>query len=310
VIDVRHLRYFVAVSEELHFGRAAERLHITQPPLSQAIRKLEDELGVELLQRTSRVVTLTDAGRVFAKEARAVIAAFDRAVAEARRSAGSDKTIHIGCVPYLPVERLLAFLAELRRHEPGITVQVTHLFSPEQVERLRGGGLDVGMFIRAEEYDDLELETLYPGEPGGAFLAPSHPLTARPVLTPSDLSSETFVSFPKSANPALYDVIMGGFENAGYRFAEVREAGGPTTRDLFLEVAGGSGVALAMSSLRNTGEAAGLVVHRPLDPPVEFPETVVAWMANPSGAVRAIVDVLRTVANDLRLGGPASVDPQ
>ena len=199
MIDVRHLRYFVAVSEELHFGRAAERLHITQPPLSQAIRKLEDELGVELLQRTSRVVTLTDAGRVFAKEARTVIAAFDRAIAEARRSAGSDTTIHIGCTPYLPVERLLAFLAELQRHEPSISVQVAHLFTIEQVQRLRDGGLDVGMFQRAEEYDDIELQTLFPGEPAGAYVAPGHPLAARPVLTPEDLRPETYVSFPRAS---------------------------------------------------------------------------------------------------------------
>jgi len=87
-IELRHLRYFLAVSEELHFGRAAQRLHIAQPPLSQAIRKLEQELGVSLLRRTSRVVTQTEAGRIFAEEARNVLASFDRALAEARKAGG------------------------------------------------------------------------------------------------------------------------------------------------------------------------------------------------------------------------------
>src|SRR5436309_15812072 len=98
-IELRHLRYFLAVFEELHFGRAAERLHMAQPPLSQAIRRLEEELGVQLLQRTSRVVTATEAGRVFADEARKVFAALDHAVLEARRAGGLGAALRIGCIP-------------------------------------------------------------------------------------------------------------------------------------------------------------------------------------------------------------------
>lgn len=308
MIELRHLRYFVAVSEELHFGRAAERLHITQPPLSQTIRKLEEELGVELLHRTSRVVTLTDTGAVFAKEARAVIAAFDRAVAETRHAAGSGTALRIGFVPYLPIGRLRAFLAELRRHEPGLPIEIASLPTSEQVQHLRDGGLDLGIFARAETYDDLEMHTVFPGEPFAAFLAPGHPLTARQVLTTEDLRTERFVNFPRRANPALYDVVMEGLEEAGYRFREVREARGATPRDLFLEIAGGTGVVLAMSSLKNASEADGLVLHRPLDPPVYSPETVVAWGPNPSSGVRAIDDSLRRVLSDLRLRGEASLD--
>src|SRR3954454_21826940 len=110
-IELRHLRYFLAVFEELHFGRAAERLHIAQPPLSQAIRRLETELGVRLLHRTSRIVIATEPGKVFAEEARKVLAAFDLSVSEARRAAGLPSVVRIGCSPFLPIESLQAFLA-------------------------------------------------------------------------------------------------------------------------------------------------------------------------------------------------------
>jgi DNA-binding transcriptional LysR family regulator len=307
VIEVRHLRYFVAVSEELHFGRAAERLHITQPPLSQAIRKLEDELGVELLRRTSRLVTLTDAGRVFADEARKVIASFDRAVAAAQRTGGGGgSTLHIGCVPNLPVERLLAFLGELRRREPSLSVQVSHLLTLDQIQRLRSAELDLGIFPRAAAHDDLELEPLFPGEELAAFLRPDHLLAGKQVLRPGDLSGETLVTFPRSTNPPLYDLVGERLEEGGYRFAGAREAGGASSRDVLLEVAGGTGVALAPASLRHTSEAGGLVVHRPLDPPVYAPETVIAWPANAHGSTGALVDVLRRIAEDLSGAGEAT----
>ncbi len=126
-IELRHLRYFLAVSDELHFRRAAERLHIAQPPLSHAIRRLEAELGVRLFERTSRAVTPTDAGRVFADEARNVLQSVERAIAEARRTGAPDSRWRIGCVPYLSVEMVLSFLAELRTLAPDSRADVAQL---------------------------------------------------------------------------------------------------------------------------------------------------------------------------------------
>jgi DNA-binding transcriptional LysR family regulator len=308
VIGVRQLRYFVAVSEELHFGRAAERLHITQPPLSQAIRKLEDELGVELLHRTSRFVSLTDAGRAFADEARVVIAAFDRAVAEARHVGGVHASVRIGCTPDLPVERLLAFLGELRHREPEHSLEIVHLSALEQVRRLHDAELDLGIIPLADAYEGLEVEPLFPGEALVAFLAPEHPLAAANVVTPDDLHSETLVVAPRSTNPALHERLMSQLAAAGYGFAELREAGGASARDALLAVAAGSGVALAPASTRHTSGAGGVVVHRPLEPPVQGVETVVAWNARPHGSVRAMTDVLREVAQTLHATQFASAD--
>jgi DNA-binding transcriptional LysR family regulator len=299
VIGVRQLRYFVAVSEELHFGRAAERLHITQPPLSQAIRKLEDELGVELLHRTSRFVSLTEAGRAFAEESRTVIAAFDRAVAEARRVGGTQATVRIGCMPDLPVERLLAFLGELRSREPEQSLEIVHLSALEQVRRLHDAELDLAIIPLADSYDGIEVQTLFPGETLVAFLAPEHPLAGADVVTAGDLHGETLVIPPRSANPALHERLIETLAASGYGFAELREAGGASARDVLLAVAAGQGVVLAPASTRHTSGVGGVVVHRPLEPPVHGVETVVAWNARPHGSVRALTDVLHDVAQTL-----------
>src|SRR6266508_1338457 len=145
-IELRHLRYFVMVSEELHFRRAAERLYMAQPPLSQAIRQLEEQLGVQLLDRTSRVVTLTEAGRVFAEEARKLLSGVELAVAAARRAGGGVLSLQIGFPPYLPTEPLVRFLDGLHEREPRVRPEVRHLFAFEQVGRLQRGELDLGIF--------------------------------------------------------------------------------------------------------------------------------------------------------------------
>lgn len=300
MIGLRHLRYFVALSDELHFGRAAERLHITQPPLSQSIRKLEDELGVELFHRTSRMVTLTDAGRAFAVDARAIIARYDTAVAEVKRVGGAAATVHVGSVAHLPVDRLLAFVGELRRREPGLAVQVVHLAAVEQIRRLRDGELAVGIFEAPGKAGDLEVRPLFPGEPVAAYLPPRHPLAERQLLTPDDLVDEPIVAFPRSSNPGLHDRLLESLAAAGYRLGTVREAAGPSPRDLLVEVAAGTGIALAACSLRHTSEGgAGIVAVRPLSPQVETPEIVAAWTSSPRGIVRALRGAIEGVAADV-----------
>jgi DNA-binding transcriptional LysR family regulator len=289
------------VFEELHFGRAAERLHIAQPPLSQAIRKLEEELGVQLLQRTSRVVAPTEAGRVFAEEARKVLDGLELAVAEARRAGGGGvgTTLRIGYAPYLPIDPLLQFLHALGERAPGRQAQVTHLFTLDQLELLRRGELDLAIFPAHDEQVDIEMQPLFEGEPLAAFLSADHPLAAEPVLGPADLAEEIFLTGQRAINPALYDRMVAVMQAAGYRFARMREMNGTSGRDLMLGVAGGLGITFSLSSLKDASEAGG-VVRRSLDPPLYMPDTVVAWPAKPPRRLATLVADVREVALELR----------
>jgi DNA-binding transcriptional LysR family regulator len=297
-VEIRHLRYFLAVSEELHFGRAAERLHIAQPPLSQAIRKLEAELGVLLLERTSRVVSVTPAGAVFAELARKVLAEFEVAVAEARRAGGAS-AFRIASLPHLPIELLLSFLDALNDRNLAYRPHVTHLPSLEQVRRLRAGELELGVFHDPGETEGLEQEPLFPGELLAAFLAEGHPLAERSILGPEDFRDEVLI-VSHEVNPALHDRWLGLIEQAGYRFRSMYDAGGMDGRDVILAVAEGLGTGLEPFSLAEVAGAGGLVVRRRIDPPIRMPDTVVAWRADPPPQLRKVLADVRTVARRLR----------
>jgi DNA-binding transcriptional LysR family regulator len=302
-VELRHLRYFLAVFEELHFGRAAERLHMAQPPLSQAIRKLEDELGVQLFQRTSRVVTATEAGRVFAEEARRIFACVDHAVLEARRAGGLGAALRIGCIPSLPIDRLLRFLGALHARAPDAQTRVTHLPFLEQIRLLRTSELDVALFHDVEDYADIAVEALFPGEELVVLLRPDHPLAAEPSLGPDDLRDEVLASFPRASNPPLYDRMLTFLEQAGYTFRGLREAGGSNERDLMLAVADGLGIAIVPFSLVDVSEAGSIVIRRPLGPPVAMPDTVVAWRADAPRHLEPGLATVRAVAKELRQRG-------
>jgi len=298
-IELRHLRYFVVVSEELHFRRAAERLHIAQPPLSQAIRKLEQELGVVLLERTSRAVSLTPAGRVFFDEAREVLARFDRAVTEARRAGGVGPDLRVGCTPYLPIDRMLLFLNALGTNEPGARPQVKHALPVEQVRCLRSDELDLGVFPDVLDDDRIESAPLFPGEALAVFVPQGHALARKPALAPEDFAGETLVTFPSAVNPGLADWLLETLDEERYRFRERREVGGAHLRDQLLAVAAGQGVAFLPESLREIDETGALVVRRPLERPLWMPNTIVAWHAKLPSQLRPVIAAVREIAGQL-----------
>jgi DNA-binding transcriptional LysR family regulator len=299
-IELRQLRYFLAVSEELHFRRAAERLNMAQPPLSQAIRKLESELGVALFERTTRVVDLTEAGRVLAAQARHVLSTVDIAITETRRAGGIGCGLRIGFTPHLPIEQLLLFLGALQEREPEARTEVTHASAVEQLKSLADGDLDIAMLPWANDREGLQVEPIFPGEPLAAFLPGDHRLAERRTLGPADLAEETLVSFPRDVNPALSDWLRSRREHSGYRFRDMREVDGQHARDWILAVAAGSGIALLPHRFKEFADAGTLVTRRPLDPRLAMPDTVVAWRTDDDAPLMPLIAAAGEVAGELR----------
>jgi DNA-binding transcriptional LysR family regulator len=305
-VELRHLRYFLAVFEELHFGHAAERLFMAQPPLSQAIRKLEAELGVQLFDRTSRVVTPTPAAEVLAHGARTVLSSLEAAITEARRAgADHEPALRIGCVPNVSLDLVQRFLDALREREPAVEREVTNSLSLELVRQVREGALDFAILHWGEDYEGVEMEELAPAEPLTGILPVDHRAAARDVLGPADLGDEVLVTSLRTLNPVLYDRSLASLADAGYRFRSIREAGVVTARDLALAVAEGFGIAVIPGSV-DLAEAEGtIVVRRPLEPAPTFARLVVAWRADAPRRVQDIFGSVREVARELRLGAAA-----
>jgi DNA-binding transcriptional LysR family regulator len=305
-IELRHLRYFLAVVEQKHFGHAAEQMHVSQPQVSRAIRQLEDGLGVQLLNRTRGAVTVTEAGRTFVDEARRILANVDVAIGEARRAGGAESTLRIGALDYLPIEQVQRFLKSLRQREPTLQLRVTHLSMPEQTRRLREGALDLGILAYAEERQDIAMEPLSAGEPIEAMLPRDHGLGASGVLGPEELRDQTLIQGPRAANPALYDWFMALLEESGYSFRSLHVIDTTNPRDLVLAVAAGQGVMLRPRSFRAVDEAGINVTRAALDPELIMPDTVIAWRTNPPRYLSQVLAVIREVAREMRAVSPAT----
>jgi DNA-binding transcriptional LysR family regulator len=299
-IELRHLRYFLAVAEELHFGRAAARLRISQPPLSQAIRKLEDELGVQLLHRSSRSVVPTPAGLVFAEEARKVLGALDAAIAEGRRAGGARSVVRVGAVHTVALDREQQFFSLVSARDPSLQFEVTHLSSLEQLRHLRSGELDFGVLPLPVPSHGILTEPLFEGDQAVALLPPGHPLASKRTITPKDVSGEVLVTFPRRLNTLVYDWWLSAIGRAGYRFSDIYEVSGTDPRDLILAVAGGSGIGLGSASFVAGADAKPVVSARPLARKLFGPTIAVAWRANGPRHDGVLVALIREVAGELR----------
>jgi DNA-binding transcriptional LysR family regulator len=286
-MELRHLRYFLAVAEELHFHRAATRLHISQPPLSQQIRALERELGVTLLERNRRRVALTAAGEVFRDDARAILAAVERASERAQNIArGSLGTLSIGFVgsamfsPTLP-----DLLREFRSGRPEVELVLRELPTVVQLQALVGGELDVGVIrgpIAASELDpQLELMTIQ-RERLVAALPADHPLAARRRLRAADLRGETFVILARREAPGLFASLSAAMGEVGGVPDDVLEVAEMQT--IISLVAGGFGVSLVPASVGSVDRSG--VAFRQFVGPAPTIELSAAWRTGGGSPVR------------------------
>jgi DNA-binding transcriptional LysR family regulator len=224
-MELRHLRYFVAVAEELHFGRAAARLHIAQPALSQQIQKLERELGVMLLFRTKRQVALTDAGAVFLAEARRTLDSALRAMALCRRAAaGKMGSLRVGYVDWAVYLRLPQIIRAFREGHPSVDLGIEEMHVQVQREALARGDLDLGFFAVAGDDSEFESELLA-AEPLLVGLAESHPLASRKSVPLDALASEPWVLMQRSLKTQLVELVLATCAGAGFVPKVVQEAG-------------------------------------------------------------------------------------
>ena len=303
-MELRHLRYFVAVAEALHFGRAAKRLNTSQPSLSQQIRNLERELKVDLLRRTKRQVSLTQAGERFLEEARGILAAAERAAGLARQTArGESRKVVVGISPdtdWLFLGKALRLFAE---HVPFVEVVFQNLTAEAQIEALRAGTIDIGFVGLPMESEGMVTETT--GRVRLMVALPvKHPMARKTPLKLEALASEAYMLWPRHLSPGSYDYLLGVFRRAGFGPPIAVEGGIPSTRTVLGMIAAGLTIALVDPALQQMG--APEVVFRPLAGPGIFTESGVIYRrADPSPILGSFLHELRATPRERTSGDAA-----
>jgi len=292
VVELRHLRYFVVVAEELNFSRAATRLHMAQPPLSVAIRQLERELGAQLFVRTSREVRLTEAGRVLVEGATRTLAEADRAVAAARRAgAGELGRLTVGFSWSARFETLPALGRAFHVTHPGVELLTQEMWNADMAPALRRGQIDVAVSLCSERPPDLAEEVIRTERPV-PILAERHSLAREAAIAVDALADEELLLFPRELAPRLYDVLVGICRGAGFE-PRVRSESFHTGWDLLL-LPDVPVVALAPESV--AGGLVDGVVAVPLSGGTDMLETRALWHDDHrSPALEAFRGVARTV---------------
>lgn len=295
-MELRHLRYFTAVAEELHFTRAAARLGIGQPPLSQQIQQLEREIGTPLFLRLPRGIALTEAGAQFLEDARAILAGADRAVDTARRlGRGERGAITVGFTasavfhPYLP-----RAIRAYRDRYPGVRITLTESTSVSLLRSLRAGEVDVA-FVRPPYVADPEFESeRVLNEPMLVALPPNHRLVRKRAIPMAALADEDFVLYPRPIGASLYDAIQSACQRAGFTPRVIQEA--PQMASIVSLVAAGVGISVVPAAMRHMG-AQG-IEYRPIKGDAPHALLDMAYRRHDrSAAASNAVELLRELAH-------------
>jgi len=266
-VDLRHLRYFVAVAEEENIGRAAARLHISQPPLTRQIQQLEEELGVTLFTRTPRGMELTQAGELFLEEARNIRALVEQATERTQR-AGQGKLgrLDVGIFGSAILDAIPKLLLAFRNRYPDVKVVLHTMTKAEQIEALRQRRISVGFNRMLSPLADLEIKQVTT-EALLLAVPAEHPLAAQPVIRFAELQDHPMVLFPTGARPSFIDKVIGLCADSGFQPLISQEVGDAVTGVAL--VAGGFGVCLVPDSA-TTLQFPGVVYRRITDTPPNF----------------------------------------
>lgn len=293
-IELRQLRYFVAVAEELHFGRAAKRLHMTQPPLSQAIRTLEEMLGAPLFDRNRRDVALTAAGAALLPEARRLLAQAGELPGLVRRAAlGEAGKLTLAFVSSADYSVLPSFLRAYRAAYPQVQIKLQEATSDLQLEELLGGRIDAGLLIpplpdkaKAElDYLPVLNEPLILASPAGL-----PELRGKQEASLDRLPPLPLIIFPRPISPGLHDAILGVFHAAGMTPVIGQEA--IQMQTIVSLVSAGMGIALVPESVGNLRRPG--VEYRPLAQTTPLVETGLVWRRdNASPVLKGFLDLLK-----------------
>lgn len=299
-MELRHLKAFVAVAEELHFGRAAARLQIAQSPLSQSIKTLERELGVDLLDRTTRRVTLRPAGEAFLPHARDAISASVAATEDARAAAtGQLGRLRVGFTGSMTYALLPALAKALRARLPRVALELRgELLTPAQVARLVEDTLDVGFLRPPVQHPELETEAMG-AEALVVALPRGHHLAALEAVPVSSLENEPFITYPSHFRSVMHDAVSATCSENGFLPTVAVEVGETATLVSF--VAAGMGVALVPASAQAMTVTGA--VYRRLLGATHSVEIAMCWRRDAdSPALRAALDVIRGELKALRSG--------
>lgn len=292
-MELRHLRYFVAVAEEQNFSQAAERLRMSQPPLSKQIKQFEKELGVKLFDRKGRGVQLTEVGRLFLEEARRILAQVDQSVDMVRQAGdGRIGRLTVGFLPSAAHSVLPTVLREFRERFPGVKLSLQETNPDKLVQRLHDKQINVSFLYLPLNEATLDVKPIM-REPLVVALPEAHPLAAKTQVAMHEIADEPFILPPQHEVPGCYGQIMEACRRAGFLPKAVQE-------DVWLMqtivglVAGGIGVALVPASLRNLHRT-GVVYKdiKDLSPTVEMG---VVWRRDDASAVlRAFLEVVEEI---------------
>jgi len=293
-IETRQLRYFVTVAEELHFGRAAARLHMTQPPLSQAIAALEDGLGTALFLRNRRTVALTPAGSALLPEARRILLEAALLPDLARRAAsGETGRLALAFITSADYSVLPPFLRRYSERYPGVQLSLQEATSDVQIDELLRGRIDAGLLIPPlPERARAALDYMKVLDEPLILCAPAGLLRRKGPVALRNLPSLPLIIFPREISPALHDAILSCFRAAGITPAIGQQA--IQMQTIVSLVSAGMGLALVPQSVSNLMRPG--VEYRALADPTPLVETGIAWRRdNVSPVLQGFLELLRTI---------------